>query len=75
MESSEILSILAFLIYLEIIELRFCGLDNHLKKNLIKKSEEEVRLSIGDKDNKLVNSMSTENENYDDENSEVNLRN
>ena len=75
LESSEILSILAFLIYLEIIELRFCGLDNHLKKNLIKKSEEEVRLSIGDKDNKLVNSMSTENENYDDENSEVNLRN
>ena len=72
LECSEIISIIAFLIYLEIIELRFCGLDMHLKKNLLIKSEEETRYKSDDKNNKLVNSMSTEN--HDDDNSEVNLR-
>ena len=75
LELAEIFSISGFLIYLEIIELRFCGLDKHLKKNLLKKSEEEIRLSTDEKNNKLVNSMSTENENYGEENSEVNLGN
>ena len=73
LELSEILSIIAFLIYLEIIELRFCGLDKSLKKNLVKKSEEEIRSSTSDKNNKLISSMSTEN--YDDYNVEVNLKN
>lgn len=34
-ESAEIIAIICYMIYLQIIELRFCGLDKYLKKNLI----------------------------------------
>ena len=65
MELSELLSIFAFGIYLEIIELRFCGLDRYLKRNSIKRSEEE---NNDNKDNKLITSMSSENEYYEKNN-------
>ena len=64
LETSEILSIFAYGIYLEIIELRFCKLDRYLKRNIIKRSEKEKRLksmSVNDSnDNKLMTSMSSE---------------
>ena len=40
--TGDIFSIIGFLIYLEIIELHFCGLDFNLKKNIIKRSENEI---------------------------------
>ena len=64
LETSEVLSIFAYGIYLEIIELRFCKLDRYLKRNIIKRSEKEKRLksmSVNDSnDNKLMTSMSSE---------------
>ena len=40
-ESGDIASIIGFLIYLEMIELNFCGLNFNLKKNIIIRSESE----------------------------------
>ena len=40
--SGDIFSIIGFLIYLEIIELHFCNLDFDLKKNIMKRSENEI---------------------------------
>ena len=64
LESSEVISVFAYGIYLEIIELRFCKLDRYLKRNIIKRSEKEKRLkstSVNDSnDNKLMTSMSSE---------------
>ena len=40
-ESAEIIAIICYMIYLQIIELRFCGLDMYLNKNLIKISHRE----------------------------------
>lgn len=53
LELSEFLSILAYGIYLEIIELRFCGLDRYLKRNLIKRAEKEKKLKSLDSFNEL----------------------
>ena len=41
LELAEIIAILGYLVYLEIIELKFFGLDENLKKNLILKAEAE----------------------------------
>ena len=41
-ESSEIFELLAFLIYLELIELRFCGLNKNIRKNIEKRAEIEI---------------------------------
>ena len=40
-EISEFLEFICCLIYLEILELRFCGLDKYLKKNITKRAETE----------------------------------
>ena len=75
LETSEILSIFAYGIYLEIIELRFCKLDRYLKRNIIKRSEKEKRLksmSVNDSnDNKLMTSMSSEY--YEEGNSDLEM--
>ena len=44
--SGDIASILGFLIYLEIIELNFCGLNFNLKKNIISRSEDDYQILI-----------------------------
>ena len=41
-EIAEIFAILGYSVYLEIIELRFLGLDDNLKKNIIKRGTKEV---------------------------------
>jgi hypothetical protein len=48
---AEIFALVGYTIYLEIIELRFCGLNNDIKKNIIKRSVSdssltEIELSI-----------------------------
>ena len=47
--SGDIGSIIGFLIYLEIIELNFCGLNFNLKKNIIKRSENDYIESLASK--------------------------
>ena len=58
-EISEILVFLAFCIYLEIIELRFCGLNKNTRKNIAYRSESDI--FIGD-DNILYNEEINNNE-------------
>ena len=48
--SGDIASIIGFLIYLEIIELNFCGLNYNLKKNIIDRGEDEYRFSFNEND-------------------------
>ena len=71
LESSEIISVFAYGIYLEIIELRFCGLDRYLKRNIMLRSDEDKRLKSKDtnnesNDNKLLNSMVSEYEFFEE---------
>ena len=44
--SGDITSIIGFLIYLEIIELNFCGLSFNLKKYIILRGEKDYRHSV-----------------------------
>ena len=53
LELCEILAIFAYMIYIEIIELKFCDFDYHLKKNIEKRSLSDVNenmLSISEED-------------------------
>ena len=43
-ELTEFLTCFGLMVYLEIIELNFCGLDNNLKKTIMKKGEKEFKL-------------------------------
>ena len=45
---AEILAILGYMIYLEIIELRFCGLDNDIKKKIMDRSFRESNIKALD---------------------------
>ena len=48
---------MAYLIYLELIELRFCGLNKNIRKNIEKRAEIEIEIS-GDMNND--NSINTD---------------
>ena len=68
LEISDIISLIGFAIYFEIIELRFCGLDTDLKRNIMQRAS----LSNIDIDNNLDNIIDNQvevNENEDDKNS------
>ena len=43
LELCEILAIIAYMIYIELIELKFCQLDYHLKRNINLRSERETK--------------------------------
>ena len=45
---AELLAILGYMIYLEIIELRFCGLDSDIKKNIMDRSFRESNIKALD---------------------------
>ena len=47
-ESAEILELLAFPIYLELIELRFCGLNKNTRRNISLRAEYEIKEEIND---------------------------
>lgn len=44
-ETGEIIGIICYMIYLEIIELRFCGLDTYLNRNLLLLSTAESQIT------------------------------
>ena len=78
LESSEALSVFAYGIYLEIIELRFCNFNRNLKRNIIKRSEKEKRLKSNSSnsdynENKLMTSMTSEDELFIEGNSELEI--
>ena len=68
LELSEFLSILAYGIYLEIIELRFAGLDRYLKRNIIQRAENEDNLKSLDTFDEFNDNRLNDNILYDDEN-------
>ena len=51
LESCEIFAIIAYLIYIEIIELKFCQLDYHLKKTITKRGQLDYDLLFAIEDN------------------------
>ena len=54
---AETVSLISIMIYLEIIELKFYGLNNNLKKNIEKRSKTEYEMAhvIGDEDSQSLN--------------------
>lgn len=64
-EITELIAICGYVIYLEILELNFCGLSDNIKRNIIAKGEEEFqKLSIHNTGN---NNILDENEEEEDE--------
>ncbi len=62
-----IISLISSLIYIELIELNFCGLNKYLSENIIKRGEHEIKeLEEDDKEIELK----TEKEENDNENTE-----
>ena len=66
--STDILSILGFLIYLEIIELNFCGLDLNLRNKIMERGMNE--LMALDKDDEERNSFNNDEQQNDEESKE-----
>ena len=62
LEIGDIISIFAYSIYLEIIELRFCGLDKYLKRNIIQRAKHT------NSSNSNSNEYSNSNENNNNNN-------
>ena len=63
-EISELLVFLAFCIYLEIVELRFCGLNRNIRKNIIYRGNNEAD---GDEDSILYLENNEEINNYEED--------
>ena len=54
---AEFLELIGCSIYLEIIELRFCGLNKNIKKNIIKRAESDIKKALNDEeviDNSII---------------------
>ena len=64
-ESVDIASIIGLLIYLEMIELNFCGLNFNLKKNIIIRGKEEYKNSL-----KIKHQIKEGDSSFDDDESE-----
>ena len=71
-ESGDIGSIIGFLIYLEIIELNFCGLNFNLKKNIIKRSESDYIESLTSTMIPLKDAFDDDSDDEDDSSNENN---
>ncbi len=49
-EFAEVFALLGYSVYLEIIELRFCGLDSDLRIRISNRADIELRQTLGSKD-------------------------
>lgn len=63
----DVLGCIAFIIYLEIIELKFCECNYNLKKNISKRGDSEVSGSLDDKEILLKSNGDIEEANKKDE--------
>ena len=57
-ETEQLISIISNMIYIEILELRFCGLDYELKKNIARRGNKDLL--------EIIDSMGKKNEEGDD---------
>ena len=48
MEFAEIFAFFGYLVYLEILELKFCGLDKDLKRKIIKRNDLETNKTLNE---------------------------
>ena len=62
LQTSEISALLGYSVYLEIIELKFCGLNKDLKRKIIERGERETI----HKSNFINNEDNNENNDFDD---------
>ena len=69
-EFSEIFAFLGYMVYLEILELHFCGLDESIKRLLMKKGENEFRKLSNTNFNDNDNNKYDEDEDKEKENSD-----
>ena len=58
---SEVFGLIGILVYTELVELNFCDLNHNLKKNIIKRSEEEVE-NISDIDVDDTSKLNNDND-------------
>jgi hypothetical protein len=65
LETNELIAIIFYLVYLEVIELRFCGFDANIRRNLVS------RAKIENLNNVIINDNITEED--DDDNNNNNL--
>ena len=59
LEFAEIFAFLGYLVYLEILELRFCGLDQDLKRKIINRTDVETNKTI--KEMQLISDNNSSN--------------
>ena len=67
----DILSILAYLIYLEIIECRFCGLNKNLKKSLFERSKKDLNIIEDDSFHIMTDDSNNEEDNESNSHIEI----
>ena len=74
LELCEFLAILAYMIYIELIELKFCKLDYHLRTNIERRSIEDARLFANENDDKSEDlNPNSKNKNEDEESQNDNI--
>ena len=66
-ECVEILCFLGLAVFLEILELRFCGFDNNIRKAIIRKGNEEFTESIHNLEDYIEDEDDEDNQNNEDE--------
>jgi hypothetical protein len=76
LELCEILAILAYMIYIELIELNFCELDYHLKKKIEQRGITDSKLFLDENDDEINDPTNVDDEkNENNENNENNNEN
>ena len=70
LELCEFLAILAYMIYIELIELKFCNLDYHLKTRIEERSIEDASLFSSEKDDESEDLNAKAKANNEDEESQ-----
>ena len=68
MSISYILEFFMILVFLEIIELNFCGLNENIKRKIKDRADDEVRLSLPDKENENEERNPSFDNSFDDNN-------
>ena len=75
LQSSEVTALLGYAVYLEIIELRFCGFDKDIKRKIMERGEREAvtkPIDIDD-DNNFDESFTEEKSNNEESNNQIEM--
>ena len=64
LQASEIIALMGYAVYLEIIELNFCGLDKDLRRKIIERGQKEALRKPLDDNNDIDNNSNEDNNEY-----------